>query len=185
MDATCNTLTLAKAIDTAIRLKVQVLNLSLSGPRDALLEALLKAALAQGVQVVGAMPAVGSAVDTFPTAVAGVVRVAVVGQADAHTTVIAPGTEVFTTLPTRRYGYISGSSIAAAHVSGVIALLLEIAPSLSTAQMAAYLSQDKPDTETLTRTVNAQGKFVLTVRKPRRLNFASFASSRRRGGCGS
>ena len=30
-----------------------------------------------------------------------------------------------------------------------------------------------------------QGKFVLTVRKARRLNFASCASSRRRGGCGS
>ena len=155
LDATCNTLTLAKAIDTAIRLKVQVINLSLSGPRDALLEALLETALAQGVKVVGAMPAIGRAADAFPTAVAGVVRVGVVGQADAHATVIAPGTEVFTTMPTRRYGYISGSSIAAAHVSGVIALLLEIAPSLSSTQVVAYLSQDNPHTEPLARTVNA------------------------------
>ncbi len=71
LDASCNTLTLAKAIDTAIRLKVRVLNLSLTGPRDALLETLLETALAQGMLVVGAMPTQGEAGDAFPTAVRG------------------------------------------------------------------------------------------------------------------
>lgn len=92
LDASCNTLTLAKAIDTAIRLKVRVLNLSLTGPRDALLETLLETALAQGMLVVGAMPTEGDAGDAFPTAVPGIIRVGVAGQSKAGSTVMAPGT---------------------------------------------------------------------------------------------
>lgn len=155
LDASCNTLTLAKAIDSAIRLKARVLNLSLTGPRDALLETLLATAMAQGMLVVGAMPTAGEAEAAFPTAVPGVIRVGVAGQASAGSTVMAPGTEVFTTLPHERYGYMSGSSIAAAHVTGVIALLLEIAPQLKAADVAALLSEGAVAGGSLTRTVNA------------------------------
>ncbi len=155
LDASCNTLTLAKAIDTAIRLKVKVLNLSLSGPRDALLETLLETALAQGMLVVGAMPIGGEAGDAFPTAVPGVIRVGVAGTASDGSTVMAPGSEVFTTLPHERYGYVSGSSIAAAHVTGIIALLLEVAPLLSAADAIALLSQGAVTPGKLADTVNA------------------------------
>lgn len=155
LDARCNTLSLAKAIDTAIRLKVGALNLSLSGPRDALLEALLQTALAQGMLVVGALPADGETADAFPTAVSGVIAVGVAGHARAGSTVTAPGTEVFTTMPHQRYGYMSGSSIAAAHITGVIALLLEIAPTLSAAEITALLSEKQTADGSLTRTVNA------------------------------
>lgn len=155
LDASCNTLTLAKAIDTAIRLKVRVLNLSLTGPRDALLETLLETALAQGMLVVGAMPGEGRANAAFPTAVAGVIRVGVAGHASDGSTAMAPGTEVFTTLPHERYGYISGSSIAAAHVTGVIALLLEVAPTMSASEITALLSEGTVASGSLTHTVNA------------------------------
>lgn len=151
LDAACNTLTLAKALDTAIRLKVKVLNLSLTGPRDALLETLLSAAITNGMLVVGAMPTTGSADDAFPTAVAGTIRVGVAGAVGESavgesTEVFAPGSEIFTTLPHQRYGYISGSSIAAAHVSGVIALLLEVEPHLDAAKVAALLAGGSPAT---------------------------------------
>ncbi len=155
LDASCNTLTLAKAIDTAIRLKVKVLNLSLSGPRDALLETLLEAALAQGMLVVGAMPTRGEAGDAFPTAVPGIIRVGVAGTASDGSTVMAPGSEVFTTLPHERYGYVSGSSIAAAHVTAVIALLLEVAPALSAADVIALLSEGALAPGKLADSVNA------------------------------
>lgn len=155
LDASCNTLTLAKAIDTAIRLKVRVLNLSLTGPRDSLLEALVEAAQAQGMMVVGAMPSEGRADQAFPTAVPGVIRVGVAGQARDDSTAMAPGTEVFTTLPHERYGYMSGSSIAAAHVSGVIALLLELAPDMPATEIARLLSDGVVTRDSLTQTVNA------------------------------
>ena len=38
----------------------------------------------------------------------------------------APGTDVITTLPASRWGPVSGSSYAAAHVSGLLALLVEL-----------------------------------------------------------
>ncbi|MBK8960308.1 MAG: S8 family serine peptidase [Proteobacteria bacterium] len=155
LDASCNTLTLAKAIDTAIRLKVRVLNLSLTGPRDALLETLLANAMAKGMLVVGAMPVAGRADAAFPTAVPGVIRVGVAGQASESGAAIAPGTEVFTTLPHERYGYMSGSSIAAAHVTGVIALLLEVAPDLDAREVSALLTDNAAPVGSLTRTVNA------------------------------
>jgi subtilisin family serine protease len=37
----------------------------------------------------------------------------------------APGIEVLTTVPNRTYDFLSGSSFATAHVSGIVALLLE------------------------------------------------------------
>jgi subtilisin family serine protease len=68
---------------------------------------------------------------------------------------MAPGSEVFTTLPHERYGYVSGSSIAAAHVTGIIALLLEVAPLLSAADAIALLSQGAVTPGKLADTVNA------------------------------
>ncbi|MGE3846528.1 MAG: S8 family serine peptidase [Gammaproteobacteria bacterium] len=144
LDAACNTLTLAKAIDTARRLKIRVLNLSLSGPRDALLETLLDGALADGMLVVGAMPPTGAGDDRFPTSVPGIIRVGVSGAPATMNEIFAPGSDVFTTLPHSRYGYISGSSVAAAHVSGVIALMLEVAPRLDAGAIGTALASPSP-----------------------------------------
>ena len=76
----------------------------------------------------------------------GTIRVSVAGAVGESTAVFAPGSEIFTTLPHQRYGYISGSSIAAAHVSGVIAPLLEVVPGLDAAEVAALLAGDSPTT---------------------------------------
>ena len=55
------------------------------------------------------------------------------------TWIVAPGSEVLTTFPQGTYNFISGSSFAAAHVSGVIALLLELQPNLSAAHVIEIL----------------------------------------------
>ncbi len=49
--------------------------------------------------------------------------------------VVAPGVSVVSTLPGNNYGTLSGTSMAAPHVSGVAALMLSANSSLSTAQM--------------------------------------------------
>ena len=51
----CSSFTLAKAVQYALRHQAQVLNFSLSGPPDLLLERLLDRALAQGVAIVAAV----------------------------------------------------------------------------------------------------------------------------------
>lgn len=55
--------------------------------------------------------------------------------------VVAPGVDVVSTLPNDRYGLLSGTSMAAPHVSGVAALMLSANPNLTHAQMRYILSQ--------------------------------------------
>ena len=51
----------------------------------------------------------------------------------------APGREIITTVPPQAYNFISGSSLAAAHVTGIAALLLEREPRLSPTHVRAIL----------------------------------------------
>lgn len=121
----CDTLSLAKALHFAIDHRAQVINLSLGGPPDTLLGRLIDVALARGVTVVGAydhaLPGGG-----FPASHPGVVAVTDTpvegGGPDLYT---APGRDVPTTQPGGRWSLVNGSSFAAAHVSGLIALTRE------------------------------------------------------------
>jgi hypothetical protein len=122
--AVCDTLSLAKALYFAIGHDAEVINLSLSGPPDPLLGRLIDVALARGMVVVGALdPNVADG--GFPADHPGVVAV----SDDPATTVpgamVAPGRETPTTQPGGRFAFVSGSSYAAAHVSGLFALMRE------------------------------------------------------------
>jgi subtilisin family serine protease len=122
--AHCNSLTLAQALAAAISENAQVVNLSLAGPRDPLLNALVAAGTARGVLYVGAAPADAPA-DGFPGGAPGVIPVDMADSAVARNGVLrAPGREVVTLMPGGRYDFVSGSSLATAHVSGAVALLL-------------------------------------------------------------
>ncbi|MBQ5964690.1 S8 family serine peptidase [Massilia sp. ZL223] len=116
--ARCSSFTLGKALNVALMHEARIINLSLGGPPDRLLQALLDAALARGVLVVGAidpqLPGGG-----FPASHPGVIAA---GAADA------PDADIPTSLPGGRWGFVSGSSYAAAHVSGMAALLVELRP---------------------------------------------------------
>jgi subtilisin family serine protease len=124
--ATCNTLTLAKALSAAIDRKMNIVNLSLSGPSDPLLERIVAVGIRRGTLFVGAAPPRASGTDQlFPTSIAGVIsvdRTAHPGGADAE--LFAPGDEVLTLVPSAAYDFMSGSSLSAASVSGGLALLL-------------------------------------------------------------
>jgi subtilisin family serine protease len=124
----CNTLTLAKAIDFAITQNAQVINMSLSGPPDPLLGKLIDVAVRRGITVVGAvdkdLPGGG-----FPAGHPGVVAVAEDStELRADGIYGAPGRGIPTTLPGGRWFLVDGSSYAAAHISGLFALLYERRP---------------------------------------------------------
>jgi subtilisin family serine protease len=144
-EAVCDSYTLAKAVDFAILQGAQVLNFSLAGPPDPLLAKLIAAALRRGIVVVAAD---GPDVErSFPASEPGVLAVA--GSDDlqgglrfparrlAAGTLAAPGVDILTTVPHGHYDFFSGSSFAAAQVSGVVALLLQRTPSLTASQIAA------------------------------------------------
>jgi len=150
--AVCNSFTLAKAISFAIENGARILNLSLTGPSDALLERLLLVALRRGVVVVAAEKehpdGIDDSVAGFPASVPGVLRVSSAaadlglpasrGQPQ-ELALLAPGSEILTTLPESSFGFMSGSSFAAAHVSGVIALILELDPKIDATALHATL----------------------------------------------
>ncbi len=118
----CDSLSLAKALHFAVDHHAQVINLSLAGPPDILLGRLIDVALARGITVVGAfdrqLPAGG-----FPASWSGVIAVTdgevEAGRPNLYT---APGHDIPTTEPGGRWDLVNGSSFAAAHVTGLIAL---------------------------------------------------------------
>lgn len=136
--AACNSFTLAKALQFAIDARAQVLNLSLTGPDDRLLGRLLDVALASGTVVVGAVDA-QAADGGFPAAHPGVLAVAGADAGRALHVLLAPAEGVPATLPGGGWGLVSGNSFAAAEVSGLVALLRQLAPRLDARALHAAL----------------------------------------------
>ncbi|MBM4208703.1 MAG: serine protease [Gammaproteobacteria bacterium] len=151
MEAVCNSYSLALAVNTAIKMGVKVLNMSLTGPKDPILALMLQKAMEKGIIVVAADVGTGNAKENFPASMEGVISVQSTKPATAQdaltsAAIVAPGEKILTTLPYGTYDFISGSSIATAEVSGVIALLLELKPNLSGAEVRSILNKAKPAT---------------------------------------
>jgi hypothetical protein len=140
--AACSSFTLAKAMQFALQADVQVLNLSLSGPHDALLARLLDAALARGITIVGAVDA-REEDGGFPASHPGVLAVtgdrAESGIAGA---LLAPGQDIPTTTTGGGWRLVAGPSFAAAQVAGLAALLHELSPRISPARLRAALAPE-------------------------------------------
>lgn len=144
--ARCNSFTLALALAAGLDDGARVINLSLAGPSDELLGRLVKHAIAQGRIVVGAVPADGS-LDGFPLGVAGVIAVDSTGRAPRGGVLEAPGRDILTLVPGGHYDFGSGSSLAAAHVSGVVALLLATREAPPPASVRALLERSRPSAD--------------------------------------
>jgi subtilisin family serine protease len=118
----CSSLGLAKALQAAIMARADIVNLSLSGPSDRLLGLLIDAARQRGASVVvahdRALPGGG-----FPASHPGVVAVS---DTAGPGVLSAPGQDIPAPAPGARWEVVSGSSYAAAHVSGLLALMREL-----------------------------------------------------------
>lgn len=132
LEAVCNSFTLALAINTAIEMKVDVLNLSLTGPHDPLLAKLVDKAVKQGIIVVASQADKVDGKSGFPSQQPGVIGVRSTHSQDLLPTnsnhvfaITAPGQDILTTLPNGAYDFVSGNSLATAHISGLAALLLQ------------------------------------------------------------
>ena len=141
--AQCSSFSLARALELALGLQPNVINLSLAGPDDPLLSRLLDRVLERGIVVVTAYPATTESSYAFPsshprvlTAHSSQVRV----NSESPFTLAAPANEVLTTTPGAGYAFLSGNSLAAAHTTGVIALLMERQPDIDAERIAAILT---------------------------------------------
>jgi subtilisin family serine protease len=129
--AVCDSFTLAKALDTVLERPPDVLNLSLAGPADALLRRLLVKALERNVIVIAARPSGRPPAQQFPASMSQVIAVDSSGTATGagpDALIYAPGEQILVAIPDNAYDFKSGSSLATAHVSGVVALMLALSP---------------------------------------------------------
>ena len=163
----CNSFTIAQALADAITARAQVINLSLVGPSDPLLEALVEKATRAGVIVVGAVsanPRFG-----FP---AKLPRVLPVVEAESFPgagddILRAPARDLVTLVPDGHYDFASGSSLATAQVSGVVALLLARNQKLGVTRLRELLTQSTENHDTTRgpfRSVNACTALAQLVR---------------------
>ena len=142
-EAACNSFTLAQALQAAITARADVVNLSLAGPPDPLLARLVRYGMRQGIIYVGAVPPPKSGLaHAFPIDVAGVLGVQSAEDAGGSSRhLLAPGRGILTLVPGGRYDFASGSSLATAEVTGIVALLLGDGRRLPGPRVAQILSR--------------------------------------------
>lgn len=164
--AKCNSLTLALALDQVAELKPDILNLSLTGPKDRLLQSILEKVIANGTQVVAAFDPTRLLTDRFPTKQRGVIFAKTIAETNNDLSssddrqingetnrenvyfMYAPGKKILTIQPHQTYDFMSGSSFATAHITAVLALMAQGSnnPALSINQMIfAYQSDHSKD----------------------------------------
>lgn len=148
-------LQILSAIEWAVNQGARVVNLSFAGPEDRLLSRGLAGLAAKGVIAVAAAGNAGPASPPLhPAADPNVIAVTATDAEDrvfvranrgSHIAVAAPGVDVLAAEPEGRYVFSSGTSIAAAHVSGLVALVLEKRPELEVAAMRRLLTETAVD----------------------------------------
>ncbi|MBI5515181.1 MAG: S8 family serine peptidase [Deltaproteobacteria bacterium] len=129
---------LIQGLDWAIAHRLDVASVSITGDRDdPLLHDAIRRAHAAGIVVVAAAGNAGfvAGVDTsgYPARYPETIGVGAVGTGDARAhfsssgggvNIMAPGTDILSTLPGNRYGITRGTSTATPFVAGVVALVL-------------------------------------------------------------
>lgn len=155
-----------KGIDWAIKNKMDIINLSLviNGHSEALKYAVDKAE-ASGILVVGAggnngkMDGEGDTI-SYPAKYQSVIGVAAVDKSNARGVFSAtgdgiefsaPGVSIESTVLNNQYAYYDGTSMAAAFVSGKLALLKEMFPAASSSWIRSKMRESAKD-------LGAQGK---------------------------
>ena len=138
--AVCDSFTLAKALTHALESESDVINLSLGGPEDALLSRLVTVALGRGIVVVAAAPTQAG----FPADVPGVIVVGAEGDGQ-DSRLHAPGVDILVPVPGGGFDYASGSSLSAAHVSGVVALMIAERPGIGRDDVASLLAGSRKE----------------------------------------
>lgn len=153
--ATGTTADIVRAIEIAVDAGTRVVNMSFAGPSDPLLARVIAAASARGVIFVAAGGNAGpDAPPAYPAADPNVIAVTATDAADAlfpaanrgaYIGVAAPGVDILVAAPGKGYALSSGTSVAAAHVSGLVALMLQEDSTMSPADARRMLDQSAQD----------------------------------------
>jgi subtilisin family serine protease len=130
-NASTDTVSLLKALDWLEAVNVQFVNMSFSGPQDALVERAIARMSKNGVVFIAAAGNQGpTAPPSYPAAYSQVVAVTAVNKRmesyrfanrGSYVDVAAPGVEIWTALPNGKQGFRTGTSFAAPFVTAILA----------------------------------------------------------------
>ena len=137
------TFNILKGLDWAASKKARIVNMSFAGPADPMLSNMLSKAYARGIVLIAAVGNAGArSPPLFPAADPHVIGVTATDANDKllpqanrgpQVVVAAPGVDILADAPDGGYQLTSGTSVAAAHASGVAALLLARDPKMTPA----------------------------------------------------
>jgi subtilisin family serine protease len=138
-----------KGLDEAMRRRVKIINMSFAGPYDVMLERKLREAYDKGIVLIAAAGNAGpDSPPLYPAADPSVIAVTATDAGNkpfamavrgAHVGLAAPGVDILVPSPGGAYQLTTGTSVAAAHVSGAVALMLEKRPDLTPEDVRAIL----------------------------------------------
>jgi hypothetical protein len=139
--AESTTFKILKSLDWAAEKGARVINMSFAGPQDTAMQRHLAAAHRKGIVLIAAAGNAGpKSPPLYPAADPNVIAVSATDLDDKlfpasnrgqHIAVAAPGVDILVPEPGATYKLRSGTSYAAPHVSGVVALILERKPDLA------------------------------------------------------
>ena len=140
----CSTLTLALALDAAVQVAPNVLNLSLSGPSDKILEALVNKLVEQGAIIISAHDAKRAQNNRFPQPQPGVIYAYgahnnLAMEVPTHT--FLASSTALSLSPSGMYDVFTGHSIAAPQLTAITASLLSADPSISNRSISQRLNE--------------------------------------------
>jgi len=143
------TFDILKGLDWAAGKKARVVNMSFAGPADPMLGDMFAKAYARGMVLIAAVGNAGPhSPPLFPASDPHVIGVTATDANDKllpqanrgpQVTVAAPGVAILADAPDGNFQLTSGTSVAAAHASGVAALLLAREPKLTPAAVRRAL----------------------------------------------
>jgi subtilisin family serine protease len=149
------TVSILKSIDWAIAHGARVINMSFAGPYDPDVSRGLAAARRKGAVLVAAAGNAGpKSPPLYPAADKNVIAVTATNSENQllpqanrgrHIAVAAPGVDVLVPSPGQGYRMSTGTSVAAAEVSGIVALLIQLQPGLTPDEIRKILQSTALD----------------------------------------
>lgn len=153
--AESNSFVILKSLNYALSKNAQVINMSFAGPHDPAMERGLAAAAAKGIVLVAAAGNAGAkSPPLYPAADRNVIAVTATDQSDklfvqsnrgSYVAIAAPGVDILSPAPDGKYQVSSGTSLSAAFVSGVAALMIARNPNISAADIRSTLASTARD----------------------------------------
>jgi len=153
--AQATTIRILDGLQWTVNSGARVVNMSFTGPADRKMYEMIAAARRKGLVLIAAAGNDGpQAPPAYPAAYPEVIAVTATDADDkilnvanrgSYVAVAAPGVDIFVAAPNGGYDFTTGTSVAAAHVSGLAALLIERNPGLTPDAVRAILVRTAKD----------------------------------------